>query len=149
MFSCLGPDTAKELHEVYTQLGWPPASHPLTDMHDWGDLLVHTGFAEPVMDMERIVLAFATPERALHELRGLGRNLHPARFAALRTKAWKTQLLQAMELKLRNSQGLIELTFEIIYGHAFKPVPRIKMSDESAISMRDMRVMLAQGRTKI
>ena len=46
-------------------------------MHDWGDMLVHAGFAEPVMDMERIVLTWATPEAALAELRTLGRNLHP------------------------------------------------------------------------
>ena len=51
MFSCLGPDTAIELREVYRQLGWPPAGHELTDMHDWGDMLVQAGFAEPVMDM--------------------------------------------------------------------------------------------------
>ena len=31
MFSCLGPDTAKELREVYAQLGWPPAGHELTE----------------------------------------------------------------------------------------------------------------------
>ncbi len=146
MFSCLGPDTAKELRSVYAQIGWPPISQPLTDMHDWGDLLVSTGFAEPVMDMERIVLTFATPERALQELRSLGRNLHPARFAALRGKAWKKQLLEAMDAQMRNSQGQIELTFEITYGHAFKPAPRLKMSAESAISMRDMRAMLTQGR---
>ncbi|MFM7331132.1 MAG: class I SAM-dependent methyltransferase [Brachymonas sp.] len=148
MFSALGPDTARELRAVYAHLGWPPLSHPLTDMHDWGDLLVNTGFAEPVMDMERIVLTFPTTERALQELRGLGRNLHPARFPGLRGKAWKAQLLQAMHEQMRNSQGQIELTFEIIYGHAFKPTPRLKMSSESAISMRDMRAMLTQGRKK-
>jgi malonyl-CoA O-methyltransferase len=148
MFSCLGPDTARELRNVYQQLGWPPISQPLTDMHDWGDLLVSTGFAEPVMDMERIVLTFESPERALQELRGLGRNLHPARIAGLRGKAWKKQLLLAMDAQMRNAQGQIELTFEITYGHAFKPAPRIKMSSESAISMRDMRAMLMQGRGK-
>jgi malonyl-CoA O-methyltransferase len=146
MFSCLGPDTAKELRSVYQSLGWPPISQPLTDMHDWGDLLVSTGFAEPVMDMERIVLTFESPERALQELCGLGRNLHPARFASLRGKAWKKQLLAAMDEQMRNTQGQIELTFEITYGHAFKPAPRLKMSSESAISMRDMRAMLVQGR---
>ncbi len=146
MFSCLGPDTARELRSIYASLGWPPISQPLTDMHDWGDLLVSTGFAEPVMDMERIVLTFETAERALHELRGLGRNLHPARFVGLRGKAWKNQLLEAMDAQMRNAQGQIELTFEITYGHAFKPAPRLKMSSESAISMRDMRAMLVQGR---
>jgi len=38
------------------------------------------GFAEPVMDMERITLEFSTAEKLLDELRGLGRNLHVARF---------------------------------------------------------------------
>ena len=145
MFSCLGPDTSIELRQIYSQMGWGPAAHPLTDMHDWGDLLVGTGFAEPVMDMERIVLGFATPERALQELRGIGRNLHPSRFAGLRGRAWHAQLLAELA-KLKNAQGQIELTFEIIYGHAFKPAPRLKMSAESAISMRDMRAMLSQSK---
>jgi malonyl-CoA O-methyltransferase len=148
MFSCLGPDTAIELRQIYEQEGWPPAAHPLTDMHDWGDLLVRTGFAEPVMDMERIVLSFATAERALEELRGLGRNLHPARFARLRGKDWRNTLIERMQERLTNPQGQIELSFEIIYGHAFKPVPRVQLSAESAISMRDMRAMLAQGKAR-
>ena len=62
MFSCLGPDTLRELRALYAALGWPPAGHEFTDMHDWGDMLVHAGFAEPVMDMERIVLTWDTPE---------------------------------------------------------------------------------------
>ena len=84
MFSCLGPDTLRELRALYAALGWPPPSHEFTDMHDWGDMLVQTGFAEPVMDMERITLSFATPQRLLRELRELGANLHPERFPALR-----------------------------------------------------------------
>jgi malonyl-CoA O-methyltransferase len=148
MFSCLGPDTARELRQIYQEEGWQNAAHPLTDMHDWGDLLVGTGFAEPVMDMERIVLSFATPERALQELRGLGRNLHPARFQGLRGKTWRQALLARMQERLRNAQGQIELTFEVIYGHAFKPVPRLKVSAESAISMRDMRAMLTQSKAR-
>lgn len=147
MFSCLGPDTALELRQVFDKQGWSPAAHPLTDMHDWGDLLVGTGFAEPVMDMERIVLGFSSAERALQELRGIGRNLHPARFAGLRGRAWKVKLLNALEA-LKNSQGQIELTFEVIYGHAFKPTPRVKISSESAISMRDMRAMLSERKLR-
>jgi malonyl-CoA O-methyltransferase len=34
----------------------------------------------------------------------------------------------------------------VIYGHAYKPTPRIKVSSQSAVSMQDMRAMLAQGR---
>jgi malonyl-CoA O-methyltransferase len=60
MFSCLGPDTLRELRAVYAALGWPPPAHEFTDMHDWGDMLVASGFAEPVIDMERITLSCAS-----------------------------------------------------------------------------------------
>jgi malonyl-CoA O-methyltransferase len=43
MFSCLGPDSMRELRDVYAHLGWPPPTHAFTDMHDWGDLLVQAG----------------------------------------------------------------------------------------------------------
>ena len=93
MFSCLGPDTLRELRALYAALGWPPPAHDFTDMHDWGDMLVHAGFAEPVMDMERITLTWETPAAAA------GRNCAnsaptsiPARFAALRGRGWRARL---------------------------------------------------------
>ena len=148
MFSCLGPDTVKELRALYTQLGWPAAGHSYTDMHDWGDMLVQAGFAEPVMDMETITLTFATPERLLQELRELGCNLHPQRFAGLRGKAWLAQLHAALDTHLRvdSSEGQLAVTFELVYGHAFKPAPRGAVDAESAVSLEQMRRMLKQGR---
>ena len=144
MFSCLGPDSVRELRGVYAELGWPPAGHEFTDMHDWGDMLVHAGFAEPVMDMERITLTFESPARLLAELRELGRNLHPARFSALRGRGWQASLHAALQTALANpgDGGRLPLTFEIIYGHAFKPAPRVRLSEESAVSLQDMRAML-------
>ncbi|MGI4779554.1 MAG: biotin synthase [Janthinobacterium lividum] len=149
MFSCLGPDTLRELRGLYQRMGWPAAAHEFTDMHDWGDMLVGAGFAEPIMDMERIVLTWATPEAALAELRGLGRNLHPGRFPALRGRRWRTELLASLAgLAMPDREdGRIVLTFEIIYGHAFKPPPRVALSGESAVSLREMREMLQRGRT--
>ena len=146
MFSCLGPDTLKELRALYAALDWPPPGHEFTDMHDWGDMLVHGGFTEPVMDMERITLAFDTPQRLLQELRELGANLHPARFPALRGRRWQARLLQALADRLRGPDGKLTLTFEIIYGHALKPLPRPRMGEESAVPLADMRSMLRGGR---
>ncbi|MBK6005102.1 methyltransferase domain-containing protein [Ramlibacter ginsenosidimutans] len=147
MFSCLGPDTVRELRTLYAELGWPPPTHEFTDMHDWGDMLVHTGFAEPVMDMERIALSFATPERLLAELRELGANLHPARFPALRGAGWKETLLRALDTHLRTGpDGQLALSFEIVYGHALKPTPRAKVGEQTAVSVADMRSMLRGGR---
>lgn len=143
MFSCLGPDTLRELRDVYAQQGWPPPSHDFTDMHDWGDMLVHAGFAEPVMDMERITLTYESPERLLEELRQLGRNFHTQRFAGLRGRAWHQQLQRAL-LALASPQhdGRLVLTIEVIYGHALKPLPKIKMTGESVIALQDMRGLL-------
>jgi len=146
MFSCLGPDTLRELRGLYQSLGWPAPSHEFTDMHDWGDMLVGAGFAEPVMDMERITLTFATPQRLLQELRELGRNLHAGRFPALRGRRWHEQLLQAMSQQLADPDqpGRLRLTFEIIYGHAFKPAPRVNVRPQTVLSLEEMRMALQQ-----
>ena len=109
-------------------------------------MLVQAGFAEPVMDMERIALTYETPARLLAELRELGANLHPARFGALRGKAWRHRLEDELESALRGPDGRLALTFEIIYGHALKPAPRVKMSQQSAVSLDDMRRLLQTGR---
>lgn len=147
MFSCLGPDTLRELRTVYARAGWPDPAHAFTDMHDWGDMLVHSGFAEPVMDMEHITLSYSSAQALLQELRELGRNLHAARFAALRGRGWQAQLIRALEAGLpRDENGRLLLTFEIIYGHAFKPVPRVPVGSRQSVSVDDMRAMLRNGR---
>ena len=146
MFSCLGPDTLRELADVYQSKGWPPASHAFTDMHDWGDMLVQAGFAEPVMDMERITLTYANAESLLAEFRALGRNLHRDRFAGLRGKQWLAQLKEALLLLAKPAQdGRITLTGEVIYGHALKPLPRLKVQQHSSVSLQDMRTLLGQS----
>ncbi len=145
MFSCLGPDTLREVRAVYAQHGWPEPHHPYTDMHDWGDMLVETGFAEPVMDMERLTLTYPNAERLLQDLREGGRNCHTARFGALRGKCWHQALLQALEAGLpRTADGQLQVTVEVIYGHAFRGMPKIKLAEASSISMQDMRTMLRQ-----
>ena len=146
MFSCLGPDTVRELRGLYDALGWPSPGHQFTDMHDWGDMLVNAGFAEPVMDMERITLTYETPVRLLQDLRELGRNLHPQRFAALRGRRWQQQLVHELTERLADphEQGRLVLTFEIIYGHALKPPPRLTIRAETILSLDDMRSALHQ-----
>ncbi len=143
MFSCFGPDTLRELRQIHAQKGWPEPAHEFTDMHDWGDMLVQAGFAEPVMDMERITLSYETPERLLAELRELGRNLHVQRFTGLRGRAWRDEWLQALQALARpDEQGRLCLSFEVVYGHALKPAPRHKVQAQSQIDLQDMRKML-------
>lgn len=147
MFSCLGPDTLHELRTLYADLGWPPPAHEFTDMHDWGDMLVAAGFAEPVMDMERIELTFATPERLLQELRELGRNLHPQRWGAQtggsKGRGWLDRLHAALcKLADPEHDGRLKLTFEIIYGHALRPARRLAVQAETRLSVDELREQL-------
>jgi malonyl-CoA O-methyltransferase len=127
-------------------MGWPPPAHEFTDMHDWGDMLVHGGFAEPVMDMERITLTWENPQRMLAELRELGANLNRARFAALRGRRFRRELEEQADRSLRDADGRVALTFEIVYGHAVKPAPRVRVAGESAVSVSDMQALLRSGR---
>ena len=146
MFSCLGPDTLRELAEVYQNQGWPPACHSFTDMHDWGDMLVQAGFAEPVMDMERITLTYASTQSLIADFRLLGRNLHRDRFAGLRGKQWLARFENALLLLAKPQQdGRLTLTVEVIYGHALKPLPRLKVEQHSSVSLQDMRTLLGQS----
>jgi malonyl-CoA O-methyltransferase len=145
MFSCLGPDTLRELRALYAAEGWPPPAQDFTDMHDWGDQLIAAGFAEPVMDMEHLALTYDTPARLLAELRELGRNQHPARHAALRTPRWRERLERALDERLRPpGGGPLRLTFEIIYGHALKAAPRHAVAAQTTVSLQDMRQQLRQ-----
>lgn len=143
MFSCLGPDTLIELRRAYALAGWPPPAPAMTDMHDWGDMLVATGFAEPVMDMERLTLTYPDALRLLADLRAGGRNLHQGRRAVTpgraHLRAW--QALVERELP-RTSDGHLSLTVEVIYGHAVKPVPRARVSASTQVPLDDLRAML-------
>jgi malonyl-CoA O-methyltransferase len=148
MFSCLGPDSLKELKSVYHQLGWGPAAHDYTDMHDWGDLLLHAGFAEPVMDMEHLTLTYQNIDRLLADLRQMGRNLHPQRstktLGRLGYQQWCDTLVAHWP---RTADGHMGLTFEIIYGHAHKPLPSQSGGDQQ-ISLSTMRQMLGMKTRK-
>jgi malonyl-CoA O-methyltransferase len=149
MFSCLGPDTLKELRSVYAAQNWPMPAHEFTDMHDWGDMLVHAGFAEPVMDMEKISLTYVNSEKLVEDLRKLGRNFHVSRFAGLRGKNWYRNFQKALlSMAQKDSEGRLVLTFEVVYGHALKPQPRIKVDSQSRIGLDDMRQMLRNPQKK-
>jgi malonyl-CoA O-methyltransferase len=141
MFSSIGPDSLRELRMLFAALGWGVAGPEWTDMHDVGDMLVGAGFADPVMDQERITLSWAEPTKLLADLRLLGGNLAPQRFAGCRSRAWRGRLLQALE-GLRAADGRLQLTLELVYGHAIKPKPRPALNPETRVSLEEMRQMV-------
>lgn len=146
MFSALGPDTLHELRDLHQAQGWPAPMHPLTDMHDWGDMLVELGWAEPVVDMERLTLTYPDAARLLADLRGWGRNFASQRFPALRGRGYRRDWLAAVEQHLpRDSEGRLVLTFEVVYGHVLRARPRLSGAVEQQVTLQDMRAMLRRS----
>lgn len=145
MFSCLGPDSLVELRTVYARNGWGRPAPDWWDMHDIGDLVLKAGFADPVMDQERLRLTWASPQSLLADLRALGGNLAPARFPGLRGRGWQRKLLAELET-LRDAEGRLVLTLELVFGHAFKTAPRLTVAAETHVSVDAMRATLRKGR---
>lgn len=145
MFSTLGPGSLRGLVELYAAEQWSGPLAPFVDMHDLGDMLVQSGFADPVMDQETITLTWASPQALLAELRTLGGNVDPGRTSGLRTPRWRSRLESALT-KLSKPDGRLALSFELVYGHAFKAAPRVQVTGEAAVSLDDMRAMVRRPR---
>ena len=147
MFSCLGPGTLRELRALYQAFGWGPPTQGFIDMHDLGDMLLQSGFADPVMDQEVLSLQWDDPQALLTEIHALGGNAAPLRRAGLRTPRWRQRLLAELE-KLRGPDRKITLSFELAYGHAFKAAPRLRPGEKTIVSLDDMRSMVRSARTR-
>ncbi|QRX83931.1 methyltransferase domain-containing protein [Glaciimonas sp. PAMC28666] len=133
MFSCFGPDTFKELRSAFSAADYD-AAHilPFVDMHDFGDMLVNVGFSTPVMDMETITVTYDTVQKLLADVKSFGGNpLATRKRSLIGRAAWK-RVVDAIEAT-RRADGKLPLTFEIIYGHAFRPAPRKAASGESIV----------------
>ena len=132
MFSCFGPDTFKEIRDAFAAVDLAPHALPFVDMHDFGDQLVEAGFSTPVLDMEKITVTYATAEAMLADVRAWGGNpLTTRRRGLIGRRDWAT--VAAALQKHRRSDGKLGLTFEIIYGHAFRPAPRVTSKGEAII----------------
>lgn len=131
MFSTLGPDTLAELRAA----AGAARVHSFVDMHDLGDMLVAAGFAEPVMDTERITMVYPDGEALLADLRASGqtcalaaRRGEPARGLAGR----RFRATLAEKLAAQRRDGKLSVSYEVVYGHAWNAAPR-RAADGRAI----------------
>lgn len=132
MFSCFGPDTFAELREPFQAQRMPSRALPFVDLHDYGDMLQAAGMADPVMDMEKITLTYADAVALLADVRALGGNPLLDRPRGLQGKhGWRRAL--ALLDQRRDTDGRIRLTVEVIYGHAFRPMPKRNSRGEHII----------------
>ena len=147
LFSSFGPDTLKELRAAAAQALPNVRAMPFVDMHDFGDMMVASGFATPVMDAEVITLTYASPHDLMREVRALGGNPRDDRAQALPSGRQARHMLSALDAQ-RGEDGRIRLTFEVAYGHAWKPMPSVRGAGGPAITVEALRAELASRRLK-
>lgn len=120
MFTTLGPDTFKELKTAWSAVNEFAHVNEFPDMHDVGDCLMSEHFLEPVMDMELLAIHYETLPKLVKSLKAQGvKNINSARNQGLTGKAsWK--LFEQNYSALQTDTGKYPLTYEVVYGHAWK-----------------------------
>jgi len=138
MFSTFGPDTLKELRSSFAD-GYEH-THRFIDMHDYGDMLVGCGFADPVMDVETLTMTYASVDDLFSDLRRNGAScaMQTRRRGLMGRGTW--QAARAAYEK-RYKDGRLPATFEIVYGHAWKAQPT-KTADGRAVVRFDPKQRL-------
>jgi malonyl-CoA O-methyltransferase len=126
MFTVPGPDTLLQLRSALTRAGEVADARVqrFTDLHDLGDMLVHAGFADPVMDMEVITLEYANATALWRDIKAQGAtNSMQNRPRGLLTPR-KLRAIEAQLDAARIDDGPIRVGVEVIYGHAWKVAPK-------------------------
>ena len=120
MFSTFGPDTLKELRSAWSMVDDLPHVSPFIDMHDIGDSLLQSRFAEPVMDVDHLRLTYETVDQLMHDLKHLGaHNSVRGQSRGLTGRARMQAMRKAYEeFRL---QDLLPASYEVVYGHAWAP----------------------------
>lgn len=134
MFSTLGPDTLRELRHAFDDANGRRV-HRFIDMHDIGDVLVRTGFSDPVMDMEVVTLTYPDIDTLLDDLRrSAWNNASTARPRGLTgTQAWQ-RMRERLGAQFRD--GRLPITFEVVQGHAWKAAPKTSEDGRAVIQFQ-------------
>ena len=123
LLSTLGPDTLKELAFAWRGQDDPHRMHPFAEMHVLGDAMVRAGFADVVIDIQRVRLR--TPD-FWHLCRVLSRSGGSGALAARRrglTAAESFRIAAARYDTMRDPEGVLPVSVEFVFGHAWAPDP--------------------------
>lgn len=124
VFSTFGPDTLKELRQSWRAVDDQPHVNRFDDMHDIGDWLMASGFKDPVMESEMLTLQYDSVNFLMQDLRMIGANVTAqTKSKGLLTPKRLEAVTSAYE-RFRQDE-MLPATYEVVYGHAWKPVVKI------------------------
>jgi malonyl-CoA O-methyltransferase len=118
IFSSLGPDSFSELAAAWAGVDERSHVHRFPDMHDVGDALVRAGLRDPVLDVDRLRVTYATPAALFRDLTAAGaRNCLQQRRPGLTGRAAFAALTQNLMAGSDSAGACFEL--ELVYGHCW------------------------------
>ena len=151
MLTTFGPDTLNELRTSWATVDDYEHVHAFIDMHDIGDAMVRAGFAQPVLDAERITLTYSDVRSLMNDLKGLGaHNVAKGRTRGL-TGPQRLAAMTAAYEKFRTDDRL-PATYEVVYGHAWCPDAQSDDQQASAlqaVSVSSMREAMYELREQV
>jgi malonyl-CoA O-methyltransferase len=146
-FTTLGPDTLRELRSAWRAADSRTHVNQFIDMHDIGDALIRSGFASPVLDVERYTLTYPDVRRVAADLKNTGaHNATMGRARGLTGRGQFAAFQQAYEAFRRD--GRLPATYEVVFGHAWTPGAAARHSGPAGatVSLDDVRQQLRARR---
>jgi malonyl-CoA O-methyltransferase len=116
LFSTFGPGTLGELREAWAAVE-SHANHVnhFFDPHALGSALLHAGLAEPVLDVDRIVVRYPDVLTLMRELKAIGaHNVTQGRARGLTGRGRLSAMTRAYESQRRD--GSLPATYEVIHA---------------------------------
>lgn len=144
-FATLGPDTLEQVRRAWASVDAGVHVHASFDLHDLGDLALAAGLAEPVVDVDRLVLTYRDVRSMVEDLRACGAvNVAAGRRRSLtgprRWAGFERALLAGAD------EGRFAVTIELVLGQAWgagrSRAPRAEGPAEAAVPVSSI------GRTK-
>jgi malonyl-CoA O-methyltransferase len=119
-FATFGPDTLVELRRAWAAADDHTHVNRFVDMHDLGDALVRAGLGQPVLDVERYVVTYASVRDLMDDLKAIGaHNANAGRGRGLTGRRAFGTMLETYERERRD--GRLPATYEVVFGHAWCP----------------------------
>jgi malonyl-CoA O-methyltransferase len=116
LFSTFGPGTLGELREAWAAVdaGSNHVNH-FFDPHALGSALLHAGLAEPVLDVDRIVVRYPDVLTLMRELKAIGaHNVTQGRARGLTGRGRLSAMTRAYESQRRD--GSLPATYEVVHA---------------------------------
>ena len=146
--SSFGPQTLQELRAAWSAADDDVHVNDFIDMHDFGSALQRAGFAEPVLDVDRLVRHYADAAALMREIKAIGaHNVNAARRRGLTGRSAYARMNAAYETQ-RVPAGL-PATWQVVYAVAWAPLEspaRGNAAGEVVIGVDQLRGKLAGRR---